>query len=135
MRLRELWRTTTFRLTVLHGLVFALGAALLLGVVYAQSDKYLTRRVDGIVRTEADALVTSPPWDLNRRIDEALALNGARTNVYAVFSARGQRVAGNLQTLPEGLRAGGPPLEIAGPRGFQTRLRVIARAMPSARCW
>src|SRR5579863_2218978 len=80
MRLNELWRTTTFRLTLIYGLIFALGTVALLGMVYLQSAVYLTQRVDGILSTEADALARSPPHELSQRIDEALALNGGQTN-------------------------------------------------------
>src|SRR5277367_5461626 len=86
MQIREFWQTTTFRLTVLYGLVFALGTVALLGMVYLQSAVYLTRRVDGILGTEAEALSRSPPQALSQRIGEALALNGDQTNVYALFS-------------------------------------------------
>src|ERR1700733_7942922 len=75
MLISELRRSTTFRLTVLYGLVFALGAFALLGMVYLQSAVYLTRRVDGILNTEADALARSPPEAMSGRIAEALALS------------------------------------------------------------
>src|ERR1700761_9437202 len=103
MDLRELWRTTTFRLTVLYGLVFALGTVTLLGMVYLQSAVYLTLRVDGILNTEADALARSPPSVLSQRINDALALNGDQTNVFALFSPHGTWITGNLHALPSGL--------------------------------
>src|ERR1700722_18405308 len=103
MRLSQLWRTTTFRLTVLYGLVFALGTVALLGMVYVQSAVYLTQRVDGILNTEADALARSPPPALSQRINDALALNGDQTNVFALFSADGTWIAGNLHALPRAL--------------------------------
>src|ERR1700684_2082298 len=96
MRLSQLWRTTTFRLSVLYGLVFALGTVALLGMVYLQSAVYLTHRVDGILNTEADALAHTPTRELSSRIDEALALNGDKTNVFAVFSSTGVWINGNL---------------------------------------
>ena len=61
MQFNALRRTTTFRLTVLYGLLFALGTIALLGMVYLRSAGYLTQRVDGILNTEADALMRSPP--------------------------------------------------------------------------
>jgi signal transduction histidine kinase len=131
MRISELWRTTTFRLTILYGLVFALGTMALLGMVYLQSAVYLTRRVDGILNTEADALARSPPQALSQRIDEALALNGDQTNVFALFSAHGVRIAGNLQVLPSALRVGGRPVEIPPSRAFPAHARLIARRLRS----
>src|ERR1700739_464800 len=70
MQFRALRRTTTFRLTLLYGLVFTVGVVALLGLIYLQSAVYLTRRMDGILNTEADALVHSPRSGLRRRITE-----------------------------------------------------------------
>jgi signal transduction histidine kinase len=131
MDLKALWRTTTFRLTVLYGLVFALGTVALLGMVYLQSAVYLTRRVDGILNTEADALARSPPQALSQRIDDALALNGDRTNVFALFSANGVWITGNVHTLPAALRANGRPMEVPPTQAFPAHARLIARSMPT----
>lgn len=96
MRLSELWRTTTFRLTLLYGTLFSAGVVALLWMIYVQSAGYLTRRVDGILRTEADALIHSPRPGLRQRVIEDLTLNGNQTTVFGLFSARGERIAGNL---------------------------------------
>jgi len=131
MRISELRRTTTFRLTVLYGLVFALGAVALLGMVYLQSAVYLSRRIDGILHTEAEALARSPPQALSGRITEALALTGDQTGVTALFSADGKWIAGNLYALPPALRAGGPPVEIPPTPSFPAHARLIARRLRS----
>ena len=131
MRLSELWRITTFRLTVLYGLVFALGVAALVGMIYLQSAVFLTRRVDGILRTQADALIRVGPPDIGRRIPEALALNGDQTTVIALFSVDGQWLAGNLKALPPGLNVDGRPLEVEPMGGFPSPARLIARRLAS----
>ncbi|HZC17584.1 MAG TPA: hypothetical protein VE309_12555, partial [Caulobacteraceae bacterium] len=130
-RLSELWQTTTFRLTVLYGLVFALGTVALLGMVYLQSAVYLTHRVDGILNTEADALVQTPAPDLSQRIGEALTLGGDKTSVFALFSAKGAWIAGNLHDLPAALRVNGQPVEISPTPTFPANARLIARSLPS----
>jgi signal transduction histidine kinase len=130
-RLSALWQTTTFRLTVLYGLVFALGTVALLGMVYLQSAVYLTHRVDGILNTEADALASSPPQEASQRIDAALALDGEKTSVFALLSPTGAWIAGNLQAAPPGLSPGGRPVEIAPTPSFHANARLIARTLPS----
>src|SRR5450755_2261557 len=75
MQFNALRRTTTFRLTVLYGLLFALGTIALLGMVYVRSAGYLTRRVDSILATEAGGLVRSPRPGLRTRLVEELTLN------------------------------------------------------------
>jgi signal transduction histidine kinase len=131
MRLSELWRTTTFRLTLVYGLVFAVGMVALLGMVYLQSAVYLTRRVDGILNTEADALAASPPAALRDRIDTDLLLNGPRTNVFALFSADGRWIAGNLRSLPPRLAVDGKPIETPPTDAFPAHARLIARRLAS----
>jgi len=126
-----LWRTTTFRLTVLYGALFAAGTVALLGMVYLQSVVYLTHRVDGILNREADGLVRSPPPELRGRIAEELALNGSRINIFALFTAGGARIVGNLAAVPAGLVADGAPVEIAPTLDFPVSARLIARRLAS----
>src|SRR5579862_834412 len=131
MQIRALLRTTTFRLSALYGLIFALGLVALLGLVYLRSAVYLTRRVDGILATEAAGLSLSPPSEIEQRIDEALSLDGAKNNVFALFTPRGVRLAGNLTAIPAALRPGGPPVEIEPTPSFAAPARLIARRLSS----
>lgn len=131
MRLSQLWRITTFRLTVLYGLLFVSGMIALLGLVYLQSSIYMTQRVDGILKTEADVLAPLPPQALKDRIDDALTLNGEQTSVFAVFATGGRWITGNLRALPPGLRIDGRPLEVAPTPLFPAHARLIARRLPA----
>ena len=131
MHLKDLWRTTTFRLTILYGGLFALGTLALLWLVYLRSAVYLTSRVDGILTTEAEALVHSPRPGLRQRVIEELTLNGDRTNVFGLFTAQGARVAGNLDAIPIALRPDGKPLEIPATPAFPTSARLVARRLPT----
>jgi signal transduction histidine kinase len=131
MQIRALLRTTTFRLSALYGLIFALGLTALLGLVYLRSAVYLTRRVDGILTVEAAALVRSPPALVEQRIGEALSLDGQKNNVFALFSANRAHLAGNLATLPPTLTPGGPPVEIGPTPAFPAPARLIARRLAS----
>jgi signal transduction histidine kinase len=131
MRLSALTRTTTFRLSMLYGLLFAVGSVALLGMVYWKSAVYLTKRVDGILNTELTALAQSPRPGLRQRLVEELTLNGDQTNIFALFSADGTRIAGNLAMLPQSVRLNGSPLEVPPTPDFPTHARLIARRLPS----
>jgi signal transduction histidine kinase len=131
MQIRALLRTTTFRLSALYGLIFALGLVALLGLVYLRSAVYLTRRVDSILTTEAAGLSLSPPSELEQRIEEALSLGGAHNNVFALFTPRGGRLVGNLATLPPALKPDGSPIEIGPTASFAAPARLIARRLTS----
>ena len=130
MQFNALRRTTTFRLTVLYGLLFALGTIALLGMVYVRSAGYLTRRVDSILNTEAGGLVRSPQPDLSARLNEELTLNGNRNNVFGLFTNGGQRIAGNLITLPPTLLTSNEPVEMPPTAEFPASTRLIARRLP-----
>ena len=131
MRFSELRRTTTFRLTLLYGLLFALGTVALLWMVYVRSVVYMTARVDRIINIQADALVHSPRPGLRQRLIEDLTLNGDRIIVFGLFGADRQRLAGNLPTFPAALQLNREPIEIPPTYGFPSTARLIARALPT----
>jgi len=131
MRFNELRRTTTFRLTILYGALFALGTIALLWMVYIRSVVYMTARVDHIIDIQADALLHSPRPGLRQRLIEDLTLNGDRMVVFGLFSSGGERLAGNLPTLPPGLHLNREPIEFAPATGFPASARLIAKALPS----
>ena len=131
MQIRALLRTATFRLSALYALIFALALVSLLGLVYLRSAVYLTQRVDGILATEAAALVGSPPSEAEQRIDEALTLDGKKNNVFALFSPSGEALTGNLSAIPPTLKPGGPPVEIGPTAAFPAPARLVARRLAS----
>jgi signal transduction histidine kinase len=130
MRFSELRRTTTFRLTLLYGALFALGTLALLWMVYIRSVVYMTGRVDHIIDIQADALLHSPRPGLRQRLIEDLTLNGDRMVVFGLFSPGGERLAGNLPSLPAGLHLNQEPVEFPPSTGFPARARLILRALP-----
>jgi signal transduction histidine kinase len=131
MQYRELFRTTAFRLTMLYGLIFAVGTIALLGMVYVRSGVYLTDRVDGILHTEIEALMRTPRPGLRERIIEDLTLNGDRINVFGLFAANGERLAGNLDELPASLTTDGRAIELPSTPAFPVNARMLARRLPS----
>ncbi len=100
MRLSEVWRTTTFRLSLLYGLLFAVGAVALLAMVYLQSAVYLTHRVDGILRfrgerRDAHASGRTSPDDRRRGSDQR-----PHQPLRACSPPTAREVTGNLRALP-----------------------------------
>src|SRR5262245_2684665 len=131
MQFRGLWRTTTFRLTLLYGALFLLGTIALLWMIYVRSAVDLTRRVDRILNIQADALEQSPRPGLRQRLIEDLTLNGERMNVFGLFSPSAERVAGNLAALPPALYPNGGPVEIPPTAEFPFSARLLARRLPT----
>ena len=122
-------RTTTFRLTALYGLLFALGTVALLGMVYLRSVGFLTERVDNILNTEADALVHLPRPGLQEQLDREVAINGSRLETFGLFEADGTHLNGNIMAIPKGLQPDGRPLEVTPPSAVPFSARLIARRL------
>jgi signal transduction histidine kinase len=127
---KDIWRTTTARLTVLYGLIFAVGILSLLGVVYWQSALYLNHRTDRIIEARAEAFMRSTPESLPGEIRQGLAIDGARINVYALFGRDGAFITGNLARMPERLKPDGGSIDLKPTADFPTQARLIARRLP-----
>ena len=84
LHLGQIRRTSTFRLTALFGLVFAVGVIALLGLIYGLSARELTLRTDRILRVEARRLRASSPETLPERITSALAHSTSGLNYFAL---------------------------------------------------
>src|ERR1700684_1173931 len=89
MRRPELWRTTTFRLALLYGAVFAAGVVALLGLIYVSAAIYLTHQMDEIVIGQAQALERAPPTCRKRCARSKPRMCGASTST--AFSGRTAR--------------------------------------------
>ena len=129
MPFSDLWRTTTFRLTALYGLVFVLGTVILLGMVYLQASVYLSRRTDDIIAGEMRGLAASPRQGLRLRIAEDLILNGDRVTIIGLFTPNGEKLGGNLDVLPLSLRPGGPAIETPPTAHFPSVARLRAQRL------
>ena len=127
MPVRRLWRTTTFRLATLFFAVFALGIGLLLGLVYFETASYLTARVDRALETEADILRESGPELIIQRFQR----EGARDplNDFGLFSAGGERIAGQTRLGPTTLPPDGRPRDVPASASAAPR-RALAERMP-----
>lgn len=129
MRLRELWRTTPFRLTVMNGAVFALAVMALLGLIYLQTAGYLARQIDGIVISETQSLRLGGAEKLPERVNQAVASDSRHIEYYGLFSEDGVWIAGNVSALPPGLPIDGKPRELRQ-EGLQPGARAAVMRLP-----
>ena len=102
MRRPELWRTTTFRLALVYGAVFAAGIVALLGLVYTSAAVYLTQQMDEIVVGQAHALRIVPPAALPDKFREIVREDVRNVNFCGLFAPDGAWIAGNVKQLPAG---------------------------------
>jgi signal transduction histidine kinase len=130
VRSPDLWRTTTFRLTLLYGAVFAFGVVALVGVVYWRTADFLNRQADLIVQTEAQALRKVDAQALPGRIALEEARDVRHLSVYGLFSRDGERVAGNARGLPPNLKMDGPPGPLPPGVGYGKDARAVVVRLP-----
>jgi signal transduction histidine kinase len=130
MRFRELWRTSTFRLTLVYGAMFAAGVMALLGLIYASTAVFLTHQMDEIVIGQAHALQDVPAEALPAKLREIQNEDVRNVDFYGLFSGDSAWIAGNVRKLPAHLPPDGVPRELRE-RGFQPGARALAERLPS----
>ena len=99
LRLRDIRNTSTFRLTLLLGLVFAAGVVALLGLIYGLSARELNARSDRILRLEAARLLSVPVAALPDTIRAEIVRSESGLNYFALVSRDGERIAGNIRPV------------------------------------
>jgi signal transduction histidine kinase len=124
----ELWRTTTFRLALLYGAVFAAGVVALLGLIYASVAVYLTHQMDEIVLGQARALQSASPASRPELVREIETQDTRNVYYYGLFAPDGRWIAGNVRRLPADVPADGTPRELREP-GLQPGARGVAERL------
>jgi signal transduction histidine kinase len=105
VQLPDAVRTTTFRWTA--G-AFAVCIVLFSAFVYWEAADYLLSKTDATLTEASLAIaVDSPDRQLNA-IDDRLSEDPRRIKLAGLFGADGHRIAGNLASLPHGLKIDGP---------------------------
>lgn len=129
LRLREIRATSTFRLTILLGIVFAAGVVALLGLIYGLSARELTARTDHILLQEADRLRSVSAEALPRRIDSEIRQNASGLTYFGLQARDGEPVAGNLRIA--GTFRFDHPVNVAAGGNRHSPLRVLAIRAPT----
>jgi signal transduction histidine kinase len=131
VQLPDAVRTTTFRWTA--G-AFAVCIVLFSAFVYWEAADYLLAKTDAALTEASLAIaVDSSDRQLNA-IDDRLSEDPRRIKLAGLFGADGHRIAGNLASLPLGLKNDGPAQSAAAIRIDQKSpekmtVRAIARKM------
>jgi signal transduction histidine kinase len=103
--LGKLFRTTTFKLTLVYLLVFALFAAFLLGYFALNTRRLITEQITDIVNAEISGLNEQYGQGGIVRLVTVVDSRARRpgSNLYLVTSFAGQPLAGNVTSLPSGV--------------------------------
>ena len=107
LRLSDHWRSATTRLILIYGAFFVLWSVVLVGVVYWETNRYLSHVVDAIVEQRARYLVGVERPRLPEAMDSTGALDLRGVMSIGLFAADGAYVEGNLDRVPVDLPVDG----------------------------
>ncbi|MCP1241015.1 HAMP domain-containing protein [Acetobacter lambici] len=133
MFLTEVFRTATFRITLMALAAMAGVMLMQFGLVYAQMEAVESRRSTELLQGEAELLAQMSPehleYVIRRRATDDLRLI---INSAGLFDAGHALIAGDLHTWPRGLMADGKPhnIEIYPEEGAAYPLRLLAVTLP-----
>ena len=102
--LGKLFRTTTFKLTLVYLTVFALFAAFLLGYFAFNTRRLITEQITDTVNAEITGLSEQYRQGGIRRLVQAVDARARRpgSSLYLVTTFQGETLAGNVTALPPG---------------------------------
>jgi signal transduction histidine kinase len=111
--MRRLLNTTSFRLSLLFGVVFAGCFAILLALTYWTATAALRGQIQSQISEESQALLADAASDgtasIIQDIAERLKLDGSSAGYYILYDSGGSKIAGNLDQVP--VKAGWQQLE------------------------
>lgn len=133
MRLPEFARTRTFRWTLLRGVVVAAGAfaicvGLMIGFIYWPNSTYVIDSVDRLITDRADVFSALPSEQRLQALQWHIDQDPRRVKLVGLFDSHGNRIMGNIESLPRSLQVGAPPRETS-----IVRIDALGRANESVR--
>jgi signal transduction histidine kinase len=134
VRLSNFVRTTTFRWTLAVAGAFVLCTLLLFGFVYWQTAAYMTATFDDLITGELHIIAADGPGRLLDHIDNRLRDDPRRVRLAGLFGVDGNRIAGNMASLPPGLTPDIPANAVVirvDNRGRETeKARLVTERLP-----
>jgi signal transduction histidine kinase len=134
VRLSNFVRTTTFRWTLAVAGAFVLCTLLLFGFVYWQTAAYMTATFDDLITGELHIIAADGPSRLLDHIDNRLRDDPRRIRLAGLFGVDGNRIAGNMESLPPGLTPDIPANAVVvrvDNRGRETeKARLVTERLP-----
>jgi len=131
----ELLRATTFRLATALALLFGASTLLIFAFIYWQTAGSETRRIEALIAYDARVEAGEPRDVIERFVTTRVTQDFHHLTYAALFDAKGQRIAGDLDSMPPDLPPDGlvhvtrvVPAGQAGP-GIET-VRAVERRLP-----
>jgi signal transduction histidine kinase len=106
VRLPEIVRASTFRSALAIFGAFAVCTLLIFGIVLRQTSAYVTANIDQLVDDVANAVSAATSVQTAQRLEDYLRAEPRRVHVGGLFDSVGNRLVGNIETLPADLQVG-----------------------------
>jgi signal transduction histidine kinase len=98
------WHTSTFRWLSVYALVFAVSCMSLLGYIEHSVTRAMEREADSGIRWQLRYFDTLDDPELITIITRRIEHEQLHSDYYGVFAADGRHIAGDIKTIPRGLR-------------------------------
>ncbi|WP_193570359.1 sensor histidine kinase [Luteibacter yeojuensis] len=133
--LTDAWRSTTSRLIIIYGALFAVWCVVLLGIVQWETSRYLSGVIDQMLASRVHYLEGTAPRNMRATVESASQIDVQGAMWMGLFDAQGRHLAGNIATLPKELAeddvARSLSANLASPtRKVTARVRGLAHALP-----
>ena len=125
MRLPDFARTSAFRLTLLFSGLMMGSVLLVLGLVYWQTNLFLTHRFDESLIGEVKEILDTPPEGRSLAIGNLIASDPGRDWHVGLFDGHGKPLLGNLGTWPQDIVFDGKSHEL-----HRRHLRGVGFSLP-----
>lgn len=146
-RLKRLWRTSVFRLSLLFAIAFSMVVAVSLAIVYWLSTQYIVGQIDLNIQDEINRLSQDigegGSEGLRGQIQDLIAHSDKNGRLYLLAAPNHDILAGNLRGWPKGLVCG-QATEFSDqsaivPRSLRAedsdiRARILSARLPDGRC-
>lgn len=131
-RLRDIARTTSFRIALLFVVLFAAASTLVIGALYWQTVGYLASQVDGELQVQMDRWASLDQGALTRELTRRLQRDAALRQPSGVFSASGEHLAGAFNSVWQ-IKQYDVPFDtgLPGTDGNLHPVRALARVLDS----
>ena len=109
VRLSDTWRTTTFRLVLLYGTMFAVGVVSLLALIYFDTENFIDQQTAHILKAELRNYLSTPVKDIPESFAADISRDSRQIEIYGLFSPHGNILAGNASQFPADMPMDGVP--------------------------
>jgi len=129
-------RSSSFRWASAVAGVLAVFVIILFGFIYWKIDHYLIARSDRMIAQQVSYFSELAPERRINAIEDHLGQDSRNVQFAGLFDPKGNRLAGNIERLPEGLELDGPVQTVRVARAERKELgdplvRAIARRLPN----